>query len=247
MKTQKDICYGECKEQSLDVYLPEKETYPVFVYFHGGGLTSGDKERHPVLYNYLVEHGIAVVSANYRMYPTARYPDFLHDAARAVAWVFKNIPNTEGIYIGGSSAGGYISQMLCFDPSYLAAHGIQTRDIAGYVHDAGQPTCHFNVLKERGIDSRRVIVDEAAPIYHIAAEQPYPPMLVIVSDNDMQNRIEQITLLVSTMKHFGYSDGVTLKLMHGKHCAYVNAVDESDRSIFGEMIRQFILKRRQAR
>ena len=47
--------------------------------------------------------------------------------------------------------------MLCMDVRYLAAHGIDARDrsqIAGYFCDSGQPTVHFNILRERGIDTR---------------------------------------------------------------------------------------------
>ena len=35
--------------------------------------------------------GIAVASADYRMYPSAKYPDFIEDAAEAVHWVSENI------------------------------------------------------------------------------------------------------------------------------------------------------------
>ena len=145
-----------------------------------------------------------------------------------------------GIYVGGSSAGGYISQMLCFDKSWLSEHGIKPMDIAGFIHDAGQPTCHFNVLHERGIDTRRVIIDASAPLYHIGEDAQYPPMLIIVSDNDMQNRYEQTMLLVSTLKHFGHSETVQLKVMNGKHCAYVKAVDQNGESVFGKMVTAFI-------
>lgn len=241
MKAIKDICYGDCVAQSLDVYLPDMERFPVFVYFHGGGLEHGDKSDPQALFCDLAAKGIAVVTANYRMYPDARYPEFLQDSARAVAWVKDNMPaygTVEGIYVGGSSAGGYISQMLCFDPTYYAEYGVQSTDIAGYVHDAGQPTCHFNVLRERGLDTRRVIIDESAPIYHIRADQAYPPMLIIVSDNDLQNRYEQTVLLQSTLNHFGYGDRVQLQLMHGTHCAYVvNAEDGA----FSDLISGFIL------
>ena len=191
MKTFTDICYCETHKLYLDIYLPECQKFPVFVYFHGGGLEHGDKAETQELFKLLTCHGVAVVAPNYRMYPTAHYPDFLVDSAKAVAWTFENI-NTYGnateIYVGGSSAGGYISQMLCFDDSWLSAHRIKPSDIAGYLHDAGQPTCHFNVLRERGLDSRRVIIDEASPLYHIDDNRSYPPMHIIVSDNDMQNR-----------------------------------------------------------
>ena len=189
-------------------------------------------------------HGVAVVSANYRMYPNAKYPDFLEDAADAVAWVFENIGKygkINGIYVGGSSAGGYISQMLCFDKRWLANHGMKPTDITGFVLDAGQPTCHFNVLRERGIDTRRVMIDDSAPLYHIGADKEYPPMLVIVSDDDMENRYEQTLLVMSTLKHFGHTDNVKLQVMHSTHCAYIRKADEQGKSIFGKLISDFIL------
>ena len=245
MKTLTDVCYCETHKLYLDIYLPECRDFPVFVYFHGGGLEQGDKKEQKILYQYLADHGVAVVTANYRMYPTAHYPDFLVDGAKAIAWTFENIHtygNATSIYVGGSSAGGYMSQMLCFDDSWLSAHGIKPSDIAGYVHDAGQPTCHFNVLRERGLDSRRIIIDDSAPLYHIAGHRDYPPMLVIVSDNDLKNRYEQTMLLMSTLKHFGHAETVMLTVMQGTHCAYVNKVDEHGDSVLGKMVLEFIQK-----
>ncbi|MBQ8267095.1 MAG: hypothetical protein IJZ21_01750 [Clostridia bacterium] len=130
--------------------------------------------------------------------------------------------------------------MLCFDKAWLSKHGINPTDVAGFIHDAGQPTCHFNVLRERGIDSRRVIIDESAPLYHVGKDEQYPPMLIIVSDNDMQNRYEQTMLLVSSLKHFGHSQKVQLKIMNGTHCAYVDAADQNGESVFGKLVTAFI-------
>lgn len=239
----KNISYGTHPEQILDIYLPENNTFPVFIFFHGGGLKKGDKAKEAHIYERLVLGGIAVVSANYRMYPSARYPDFIEDAALAVNWVFKNMTsygNVSGVFVGGSSAGGYLSQMLCFDKRWLGAHGILPTDIAGYVHDSGQPTSHFNVLEEKGIDSRRVIVDDSAPIYHIGTEPEYSPMLIFVSDNDMKNRYEQTMLLVSTLKHFGHTENVTLKVMNGTHTNYVSRANPDGNAIFCDEIYKFI-------
>lgn len=243
MKTVFDVCYNEKTKQYLDIYLPDSDGFSVLLYFHGGGLEAGDKSNQKVLFDYMISQGIAVVSANYRMYPNAKYPDFLIDASDATAWVFKNIGNygkIKGIYVGGSSAGGYISQMLCFDERWLLKHGIKATDISGFVLDAGQPTCHYNVLREKGLDTRRVIIDDTAPLYHIDAEKQYPPMLIIVSDNDMKNRYEQTMLLISTLEHFGHSEKIELKVMNGKHCAYVNAKDQNGESVLGKLVIEFI-------
>lgn len=243
MKTISDVCYSQKHNQYLDIHLPEQDAFSVFVYFHGGGLENGDKATANHFASYLTDRGIAVVSANYRMYPDAKYPEFLEDSAEAVAWVMANMKQygqIQGIYVGGSSAGGYISMMLCFDRRWLAEYGISPMDISGFVHDAGQPTCHFNVLRERGIDTRRVMIDDSAPLYHIGADPEYPPMIVIVSDNDMENRYEQTVLLMSTLKHFGHTEGVRMQLMHGKHCAYVKAIGEDGINVFGKIVCRFI-------
>lgn len=243
MKKILDVCYNNDIAQSLDIYLPDNAEFSVVIYFHGGGLGTGDKSYQKVFFDYLVSKGYAVVSANYRMYPNAKYPDFVDDAASAVAWVFNNFEQygkVKGIYVGGSSAGGYLSQMLCFDKRWLSNYNINPMDIAGFYHDAGQPTCHFNVLKERGLDKRRLIVDDSSSLYHIGEDEQYPPMLIIVSDNDLQNRYEQTLLMLSTLKHFGHSDKVVFKLMNGTHCAYIDKKDENGESIFGKIVLDFI-------
>ena len=221
MKTVLDVCYNKKTKQCLDIYLPDCSEFSVIVFFHGGGLEDGDKTNQKIFFEYMASQGIAAVGANYRMYPNAKYPDFLVDAAGAVAWVFENMGKygkINGIYVGGTSAGGYIAQMLCFDKSWLSKHGIKPTDISGFIYAAGQPTSHFNVLRERGLDTRRVIIDDTAPIYHIGVDELYPPMLIFVSDNDMQNRYEQTMLLISTLKHFGHFEKIQLKVMHGGHC-----------------------------
>lgn len=96
--------------------------------------------------------------------------------------------------------------MLCFDNKYLFPYKIPEDVIKGYIHDTGQPTTHFNVLRERGIDSKRIIIDEAAPLFHIGTATDYPPMLFIFSDNDMPNRYEQTQRILSALKHFDYDE-----------------------------------------
>ena len=160
MRSYIDITYGKLNAplQKLDIHLPDGDgPFPIFVYFHGGGLEEGDKSKMRTCES-VVKLGIGIATVNYRMYPDAKYPEFIEDAAEAVVWVYENIGkycNYNGIYVGGSSAGGYLSMMLQFDEKYLGAHGINPLDISGYIHDAPQPTAHFVVIsRERGFDSR---------------------------------------------------------------------------------------------
>ena len=192
----------------------------------------------------MTSYGIAVISANYSMYPDAKYPEFIEDAALAAFWVKNNISkygDLKNIFVSGTSAGAYLSLMLCFDKRWLGRYGITASDFAGFIHDAGQPTCHFNVLKEKGIDTRRVIADEASPIYHVGESGPYPPMLFMLSENDIPGRYEQTMLMLKTLSSFGYSrENTDLKVLKGCHSEYIGMADQSGQSIFGKAIKDFI-------
>lgn len=224
------------------VHIPDADKFPVVVYLHGGGLEDGIPEIEFI--PDLVKKGVAVVSAQYRLYPDAKYPEFIEDGAAAVAWAKENMPQygeVTNLFVVGTSAGAYISMMLCFDKKYLAKHGMTNADIAGYYHNAGQPTTHFNVLSERGLDSRRAIIDDAAPLYHVCDEQ-YPPMGIVVADNDMECRYEQTKLLMATLRHFGHDmSKIKFVLMENyEHCEYKNIQDENGNYIFADMIYDFI-------
>ena len=90
MRLEKDVVYGQYKQCVLDAHLPQSNGFTTIVYFHGGGLVEGDKadKNNLELAEALVKEGYAFVSANYRMYiHDGKYPDFLVDAAQAVAFV----------------------------------------------------------------------------------------------------------------------------------------------------------------
>lgn len=227
----------------LDLHLPESGSFDLFIYFHGGGLCSGSRKGHEVFIESLAKRNIATASVEYRMYPEAKFPDFIEDGADAVRWLKDNISNwgkCNRMFVGGSSAGGYISMMLCFDNRFLQAVGLEPTDIDGYIHDAGQPTSHFNVLKEYGKDNRRVIVDETAPMYFVGTRDNYSPMLFIVSDNDLFGRYEQTMLMINVLNHFGHRENVFLNVQNGEHCEYVCKKDEKGEGVFANLIIPFI-------
>ena len=132
--------------------------------------------------------------------------------------------------------------MLCFDERYLGAHGLAPTDIKGYIHDAGQPTTHFNVLRERGTDPKRLICDEAAPIWHVGLAKEYAPMIFIVSDRDMVGRYEQTMLMHTTIEHFGYDmSRVLLEVVeNSKHCEYVSHANPDGTSTLCELAMKII-------
>ncbi len=245
MQILRNVVYGtEAPDsQVLDMYLPDGEVNDLFIYFHGGGLENGDKGKEaPPAYLFPIadRYGKAVITANYRMYPTAVFPEFLLDAAKVVAWAKEHIyeyKDIKRIFVGGSSAGGWLAAMLAYAPEYLGAYGIKTTDIDGYVLDAPQTTTHFNILRERGMHTQRIIVDEAAPVYYIHEETAFPKALLIVSDNDMPCRYEQALVFLKTLEIFGCpKELITFKVMEGyKHCGYLH-----NSGVFPKLVAEFM-------
>ena len=80
MRVIENIAYSTVDtSQVLDVYLPDFDVRGVFVYFHGGGLIGGNKSVAKKFSSYVTERNIALVSANYRLYPNANFPDFIDE------------------------------------------------------------------------------------------------------------------------------------------------------------------------
>ena len=244
---------GADDTRSLDMYLPKiNQPYPVYIHFHGGGLEEGSRKGNgAAILKVMARHGIGFVSPGYRMYPKASFPDFIHDAAAAVAFTVnygRKHSLFNKIYIGGSSAGAYLSMMLCFNQCYLLEAGINGSEISGYVFDSGQPTVHFNVLRERGLDTRRICVDEAAPLYYLDEKfvnsGHQPEMFFINAEDDMPCRREQNQVMMKTLEHLGYDmSKVAFRLMKGySHCGYTKAPEQNGTHVYRDMVENFILK-----
>lgn len=137
-----DIAYGTLPANRLDIYLPaHAEHAPVVVFFFGGGWKAGDKRLYKFVGAALASAGIIAVIPNYRLYPRARFPSFLQDAARAVAWTRWHAARWGGdparLYLVGHSSGAYIAVMLALDRQYLRQAGGSTRWLRGVVGLAG--------------------------------------------------------------------------------------------------------------
>jgi acetyl esterase/lipase len=191
----------------LDLYYPQKiKNYPTIVWFHGGGLTGGQKE----IPESLKGKEVAIVGVNYRLNPKVNAPKYIEDAAAAVSWVFKNIQQFGGdtslIFISGHSAGGYLASMIGLDKRWLNAHQIDANRIAGLIPFSGHAITHFTIRQERGIPGTQPVVDDLAPLYHVRADAP--PLLLITGDRELEmlGRYEENAYLWRMMKLAGHKD-----------------------------------------
>lgn len=215
----------------LDIYYPDTdEGFATLVWFHGGGLTGGSKE----LLEGFRRQGFAVVAVNYRLFPKCKCPDYIDDAAQAVAWTYDNIEKYGGdkdhIYVSGHSAGGYLTLMVALAKEYTAKYGFDADKIAKAYPVSGQTVTHYTIRKERGLPDGIPVVDGYAPMSH--AGRGGAPMVLISGDRDLEMlaRYEENAHLQALLEHFGH-DSVLYEMQgfdHGTVLAPAVALITSD-------------------
>lgn len=185
-----DIPYGEGPRRRLDVYLPDKAParLPTVVFFYGGGWTDGSKADYRFVGQAFASRGYALVIADYRLYPEARYPAFLDDGAAAVAWVKRRMAAETGvapqpIYFVGHSAGAYNAAMLLYDPRWLAAQDLRACDVASAFAGLAGP---YDFRPVTGRTLLSIFGDptppDMMPADHVKGDEP--PALLIVGATD---------------------------------------------------------------
>lgn len=233
MKTYTDIPYVEnaTEMQLLDIYLPEKEGFDTIIFLHGGGITSGNRKNIGYLdVESFLAKGFGLVGVEYHLYPDAKFPEFIQDSAAAVAYVLNNIGKYGGngnVIIAGASAGAYITMMLCMDHRYLEAVGVKQEQIKAYISDSAQQFCHFNVLKEMGLDERLERIDEHAPICFVREGLKIRPVLLIYYSDDIKCRPEETRLMYASIKNLMPEAVVSIEELPGTHCCKPREADGS--------------------
>lgn len=210
-KTITDIQYKATKDAyvekrcKLDIYYNDSlKDCPVIVWYHGGGLTSGNKQ----LPSKLLNKGMVVISVSYRLLPKVKVDECLDDCAAALSWAFKNAAQYGGdadkIFVSGHSAGGYITAMLGLDKSWLARYDVDADRIAGLIPFSGQMISHFSYRQMNGIGNLQPTIDQYAPLFHVRKDAP--PLVMITGDRDMElfGRYEENAYMWRMMKLVGH-------------------------------------------
>ncbi len=141
IRVDRGIAYGSGARQRLDLYRPRADARgPVVLFLHGGGWTSGSRGDHGFVGATLAARGFTVVIPDYRLYPAARFPDFVEDAAFAYRWIAARCEQ-DGIscpiFVMGHSAGAHIGALLTYDPDYRARFAPRAVPPQGFIGLAG--------------------------------------------------------------------------------------------------------------
>jgi acetyl esterase/lipase len=203
------IAYGPEPRQRLDVYMPEgpARPRPVIVFFYGGNWQSGNRGAYRFVAESLTRAGAIVVIPDYRLYPEAKFPAFVEDSARAVAWVAGNIAryggDADALYLMGHSAGAYNAAMVALDRRYLQDAGSRAA-IAGVIGIAGPydflPLTDPTLQVIFGPERNRA---QTQPINFVTADAP--PMLLVTGTDDSTVRPRNTERLAARLREAGGS------------------------------------------
>ena len=104
-------------QQNFDLILPAQkggQPFPLVVWIHGGAWMLGIKEWDNV--KYLVRHGYAIASIDYRFSTEAPFPAQIQDCNTALNFILAHATNygisSRRFVVGGGSAGGHLALLL---------------------------------------------------------------------------------------------------------------------------------------
>jgi acetyl esterase/lipase len=241
-RTARDVSYGVFGVRNrLDVWkrsdLGADARAPVLFQVHGGAWTMGRKEgQAEPLMAHLAERGWVCVTANYRLSPSATWPDHIVDVKRALAWTKANIADHGGdpgfIVITGGSAGGHLCSLAALTPeladfqpgfeevdtSVAAAvpfyglydftdrHGVDSAELEKFLAE--------RVFKSTRADDR-ARWEQASPISHVGPHAP--PFFVLHGTNDSLVPLEQPRRFVAELRKISRQPVVYAELPGAQH------------------------------
>jgi len=182
-----DLAYGDDTRQRLDVFSPKSaDNLPIVIFFYGGSWTTGRKSQYAFVGAALAARGYVTVIPDYRLFPQVRFPQFVDDGARAVAWVQHHAQEFGGdpdrIVLMGHSAGAHLAALLALNGVYLERAGARAHSIVGLVGLSGPYALDPDTDTLHAIFASPYIPDDWQPVHFASAQSP--PVLLLHGLND---------------------------------------------------------------
>jgi acetyl esterase/lipase len=149
---------------------------PVVIFWYGGSWQTGSKSSYRFVGAALAARGFIAVLPDYRLYPQVKFPTFIDDAARAVAWVQQHVERLGGdprhIVLMGHSAGAHTAAFLALKPDFLVKAGAKPEWIAGLVGLAGPYAIAPNTRALRTIFGEPYSAADYQPVRFVTPHAP---------------------------------------------------------------------------
>ena len=220
--------------QNFDLYLPENpgsRPFPLVMWIHGGAWMSGFKDWNNV--KYLVRHGYALASVDYRFSTEARFPAQIQDCNAAMNFILAHATNfgidPRRFVVAGGSAGGHLALLLGFartNTEFGADPAVKPLAILDFfgptdfnhmlddlttIHsDSGLHLLHDAGPKLLGepVDQPSERAKNASPITYVSAANP--PVLILQGGRDELVPVRQSQRLKSALDQAGVRNQLIL-------------------------------------
>jgi acetyl esterase/lipase len=211
----KTYCRPEDSPQKMDLYFPASGgPWPVLVFVHGGSWTEGDKAEAVEMKESVTEQGYALVSINYRLYPTIRFPDNIEDVKCAIRYLRANASefniDPDRIAVRGDSAGGHLVSLLATSDQTAGWDVGEYSDQSSRIQAAVVLAPATDLSQEFSNDDIQMLVyvafgtknlAAASPITHITSDDP--PFLLIHGNRDPVMPFEQSQSMYDALQKAG--------------------------------------------
>ncbi len=242
------------EKHRLDLFLPEAAEepllgrWPVLVFVHGGGWTSGDKDLraggaavYANIGRYFAARGVGVAVVSYRLQPAFDWRDQLEDVARALAWVHAHVAEYGGdpgaVFVSGHSAGAQLAARIALDRELAGRFGAPA--VCGLIPVSG---AGFDLADEqtyelgasRGYYEHRFRIDGADANWQREAsmlrfaDASAPPTLIVHADGDWPSLHRQAELLDTALRDAGATSRI-LVVSGEDHYTIILALSRDDK------------------
>jgi acetyl esterase/lipase len=220
----KDLAFGN-HGQRLDIYRPRRtvQNSPVLLQIHGGAWTEkmGSKNEQAIpLMSHMALRDWICVSIDYRLSPSATFPEHIIDCKEGLAWVKEHISdyggNPDFIILTGGSAGGHLCSLLALtpnDPAFQPGFEHVDTSVQGAVPFYGvyDLTDEYQLQKHAG--QRKLFEDSilklsfagnleqyqaVSPLFRI--NEAAPPFLIIHGEKDTLVPVEEARLFAGKLR-----------------------------------------------
>jgi acetyl esterase/lipase len=220
----KNIHFGQ-HGQKLDIYRPRREltNSPVLLQIHGGAWTEkmGSKNEQAIpLMSHMATRDWVCVSIDYRLSPTATFPEHIIDCKEGLAWVKAHIQayggDPEFIIVTGGSAGGHLCSLLALtpnDPAFQPGFEDIDTQVQGAVpfygvydltdeHQLQKNTAQRKLFETSVLkvpyEGNQNRYQQASPLFRINAAAP--PFLIIHGNKDSLVPVEEARMFAEKLK-----------------------------------------------
>ena len=218
----KNILYGDEPNQDLDIYYPKpltkamksknvtddnaiNDSYPMVVFVHGGSWESGSNDEYAFVGQSLAQAGYVTAVINYRKAPEHVYPDYVQDAAQAIAWSYNNAKSLHAdpkrLAVIGHSAGAFNAVAAVANEDFLAPYRVKPKDIAAVIGIAGPYSYDFRKFSSRTAFGSDATPETVMPDRQIKGEQP--PYLLLTAEKDKIVHVTNTTKMTQALKAAG--------------------------------------------